>query len=69
MKVGVPRETAPGERRVALVPDSTRRLVEAGVEVAVEAGAGSEAGFLDAAYEETGAAIVSDAYSGSDVVA
>jgi NAD(P) transhydrogenase subunit alpha len=69
MKVGVPKETAPGERRVALVPDSTRRLVEAGVEVAVEAGAGSEAGFLDAAYEETGAAIVSDAYSGSDVVA
>ncbi|HEX3255449.1 MAG TPA: hypothetical protein VHQ96_06625, partial [Gaiellaceae bacterium] len=69
MKVGVPRETAPGERRVALVPDSTKRLAEAGVEVAVEAGAGAEAGFLDPAYEETGAQIVGDALAGTDVVA
>ena len=69
MKVGVPKETASGERRVALVPDSTRRLVDAGVEVAVEAGAGADAGFLDGAYEETGAAIVADAFAGTDVVA
>ena len=40
MKVGVPKETASGERRVALVPDSTKRLAEAGVEVLVESGAG-----------------------------
>ena len=52
MKVGVPKETASGERRVALVPDSTKRLAEAGVEVVVESGAGREAGFLDAAYEQ-----------------
>ena len=38
MKVGVPKETASGERRVALVPDSTKRLAEAGVEVLVESG-------------------------------
>jgi NAD(P) transhydrogenase subunit alpha len=69
MKVGVPRETAPGERRVALVPDSTKRLVEAGVEVVVEAGAGAEAAFLDPAYEETGAQIAADAFAGTDVVA
>src|SRR5512132_1030983 len=69
MKVGVPRETAPGERRVALVPDSTKRLAEAGVEVAVEADAGAEAGFLDPAYEEAGAQIVGDALAGTDVVA
>jgi len=69
MKVGIPKETAPGERRVALVPDSTRRLVDAGVEVVVEAGAGAEAGFLDAAYEETGAAVVADALAGTEVVA
>src|SRR3954469_22972801 len=69
MKVGVPKETAPGERRVALVPDSTRRLVDAGVQVAVETGAGVEAGFLDSAYEETGAAVVPDAFAGTDVVA
>ena len=69
MKVGVPKETASGERRVALVPDSTKRLVEAGVEVLVESGAGLEAGFLDPAYEETGARIVDDAFAGTDAVA
>jgi H+-translocating NAD(P) transhydrogenase subunit alpha len=69
MKVGVPKETARGERRVALVPDSTKRLVEAGVEVLVEAGAGVEAGFLDAAYEATGARLVADAFAGTDAVA
>jgi H+-translocating NAD(P) transhydrogenase subunit alpha len=62
--VGVPRETAAGERRVALVPDSVTRLGEA-VEVLVEAGAGSAAGFSDAAYEESGARVVAvdDAYA------
>jgi NAD(P) transhydrogenase subunit alpha len=69
MKVGVPKETASGERRVALVPDSTKRLVEAGVEVAVEIGAGTEAGFLDGAYEGTGAKLVPDAFAGAHVVA
>src|SRR3954451_9200222 len=69
MRVGVPKETAPGARRVGLVPDSTRRLVDAGVQVAVETGAGVEAGFLDSAYEETGAAVVPDAFAGTDVVA
>jgi NAD(P) transhydrogenase subunit alpha len=67
MKVGVPKETAPGERRVALVPDSVKRLKEAGVVVLVEADAGAEAGFLAAAYEEAGAAIGSDAFE-ADVV-
>jgi NAD(P) transhydrogenase subunit alpha len=69
MNVGVPKETASGERRVALVPDSTKRLVEAGVEVLVESGAGLEAGFLDPAYEETGARLVDDAFAGTDAVA
>ena len=69
MKVGVPKETASGERRVALVPDSTKRLADAGVAVLVESGAGTEAGFLDSAYEESGAQIVGDAFSGVDVVA
>jgi NAD(P) transhydrogenase subunit alpha len=67
MKVGVPRETAAGERRVALVPDSTRRLVEAGVDVIVEAGAGAAAGFLDPAYAETGAELAGDAF-GAEIV-
>ena len=69
MKVGVPKETATGERRVALVPDSTKRLAEAGVDVLVESGAGTAAGFLDSAYEESGARVGGDAFAGADVVA
>ncbi len=61
MRVGVAKETAPGERRVALVPDAIGRLSPAGVELLVEAGAGAEASFLDGAYEEAGARIVPDA--------
>jgi len=56
MLVGVPKEVVPGERRVALVPETVGRLGE-GVEVVVEAGAGMEAGFTDEAYREAGATI------------
>src|SRR5215211_7683057 len=69
MKVGVPKETAPGERRVALMPDSVRRLAEANVDVLVEKGAGNEAAALDSAYEEAGAAISGDVYGDADLVA
>lgn len=55
--VGVPKETAPGERRVALAPDSAARLVRAGAEVRVESGAGRAAFFSDAEYEEAGARV------------
>jgi NAD(P) transhydrogenase subunit alpha len=59
MKVGVPLETAGGERRVALVPDSVKSLsAREGVEVLVESGAGTEAGHGDDAYSEAGARIV-----------
>jgi NAD(P) transhydrogenase subunit alpha len=61
MRVVVPKETAPGERRVALVPDVVRSLVRGGFEVAVEAGAGRGAGAEDAAYEQAGARIEGDA--------
>ena len=54
MKVGVLRESAPGERRVALVPDAVARLSESGVGVLVETGAGEAASFLDAAYSRAG---------------
>ncbi len=57
MIVGVPRETFPGERRVALVPALVPGLQRAGLEVLVETGAGLEAGFTDEAYVEKGAAI------------
>ncbi len=55
MKVGVPKETAPGERRVALVPEIVSKLV--GMEVVVEPGAGEAAAFTDDAYREAGATL------------
>ncbi len=58
MKIAVPRERAPGEQRVALVPDAVGRLVSDGFEVAIEQGAGAAAGYLDDAYAAAGAAIV-----------
>ncbi len=61
MKLAVPTETRPGERRVGLVPDVVKKLVGAGWEVCVQAGAGAEAEFLDAAYTEAGATIAPDA--------
>jgi NAD(P) transhydrogenase subunit alpha len=61
MKVAVVKETAPGERRVALVPEAIAKLTGAGPEVLVETGAGEGAWFPDAAYAEAGAAIVSRA--------
>jgi len=57
VRVGVPCETAPGERRVALVPDSVGRLAQQGIGVVVEAGAGAKASYPDAAYEEAGAQV------------
>ena len=58
MKVGVPKETAPGERRVALVPDVAGGSSRPGSRSLVERGAGEAAGFLDAAYAEAGARVV-----------
>ena len=55
MIVGVPRETFPGERRVALIPSVIPPLIKAGAEVLVEAGAGTSAGFPDADYTARGA--------------
>src|ERR1700694_2640090 len=60
MIVGVPRETFPGERRVALVPAAIPNLTKAGLEVVVEAGAGAGAGYPDADYAAKGAKIAAD---------
>jgi NAD(P) transhydrogenase subunit alpha len=58
--IGVPRETFPGERRVALVPAAVAPLAKAGMSVLVEPGAGVEAGFSDAAYVDKGARVAAD---------
>ncbi|HYB15286.1 MAG TPA: Re/Si-specific NAD(P)(+) transhydrogenase subunit alpha [Streptosporangiaceae bacterium] len=70
MKAAVVRETAPGERRVALVPDAVAKLGPAGIEVLVERGAGEGAWFADSAYAEAGATIVGTAelFAAADVV-
>jgi NAD(P) transhydrogenase subunit alpha len=60
MIVGVPRESFPGERRVALVPAAIPNLIKAGLEVVVEAGAGAAAAYPDADYLAKGAKIVAD---------
>ena len=70
MKVGVAKETAPGERRVALVPEALGRLTAAGLEILVESGAGAGALIPDQAYADAGATIVSsvELYGQSDVI-
>ncbi len=70
MKVGVARETAAGERRVALVPETLGKLTAAGLEVLVEAGAGAGSSIPDSSYVEAGATIVPTAelYAAADVV-
>ena len=69
--IGVPRETAAGERRVATVPEVVAKLVKLGFKVAVESGAGEAANFSDDAYRNAGAEIVTDAaklWAASDIV-
>jgi NAD(P) transhydrogenase subunit alpha len=70
MKVGVAKENAPGERRVALVPEALGKLKAAGLDILVEAGAGAGSALPDAAYQEAGATIVSTEalYRDADVV-
>jgi H+-translocating NAD(P) transhydrogenase subunit alpha len=68
MIVGVPKETAPGERRVALVPDLVAKLAKIGLEVAVQPGAGSQAGFVDAAYRDAGARLVDNVWPQADIL-
>lgn len=72
MIVGVPKESYPGERRVALVPVAIPNLVKAGMEVVLESAAGEQAGYPDAAYVEKGAKILADraaVFGAADIVA
>ena len=71
MRVAVPKETAPGERRVALVPETVSKLTGAGFDVRVERGAGDSAGFADTDYEAAGAELADGAavVEGAGIVA
>ena len=70
MKVGIPKETVPGEARVAVVPAMVPGLLKAGLEVAVEAGAGTSAGFTDDMYRTQGATLSAraDLFKSSDII-
>ncbi|MCB0916294.1 MAG: NAD(P) transhydrogenase subunit alpha, partial [Actinobacteria bacterium] len=72
MRLFVPKEIAPGERRVALVPDTVGKLARLGLEVSVETGAGAAAYYSDAEYEQAGAIVLPNAIegiTGAEVVA
>ncbi|WP_175672996.1 Re/Si-specific NAD(P)(+) transhydrogenase subunit alpha [Burkholderia ambifaria] len=71
LQIGIPLETATGERRVATVPEVVEKLIKLGFSVAVQSGAGAGANFDDDAYRAAGASIVASAaelWSGSDIV-
>ena len=71
MKVGIPKESFPGESRVAVIPETVKQFVERGIKVSVEAGAGAQADFIDAQYKEAGAGIEKShdkLLAGSDLV-
>jgi NAD(P) transhydrogenase subunit alpha len=61
MRIAVPKESAPRELRVALVPESCKKLAQAGYQIAIERGAGEAAGFPDSTYRDVGAAVETDA--------
>jgi H+-translocating NAD(P) transhydrogenase subunit alpha len=71
MRIAVPVERQPGEARVALTPESVKKLAASGAEIAIEAGAGRKAGFLDEEYKAAGATLTDRAsvLSGADVLA
>lgn len=71
MQIGVPKETLPGERRVAATPETVKRLQKLGFTVLIETDAGTQASYPDAAYEAVGAEIAPDAktvWSRSDII-
>ena len=66
--IGVPRETAAGEKRVATVPEVVEKLVKLGFRVAVQSGAGAAANFADETYRAAGADIVEDVWAMADII-
>ena len=71
MKIGVPKETYPGEKRVATTPDAAQQIIKLGFSVCVESGAGAAADISDDAYRSAGVEILPDAnsvWSSSDII-
>ncbi|AUC06945.1 Re/Si-specific NAD(P)(+) transhydrogenase subunit alpha [Acinetobacter lwoffii] len=68
MQIGIPAETVVGENRVAATPETVKKLISAGHSVIIERGAGVKAAYIDSAYEQVGAKITDDAYTGSQLI-
>ena len=68
MRIGVPRETRPGETRVAATPKTVEQIIALGYAVFVETGAGAASSFDDAAYARAGADVIDDAVWNADVL-
>ena len=68
MRIGIPAETVVGENRVAATPETVKKLISAGHSVIIERGAGVKAAYIDSAYEQVGAKITDDAYTGSQLI-
>ncbi len=71
MRIGVPKETWPGERRTALVPANAKKLIQSGFDITVESGLGIGSGFDDSAYDQAGASVQPDRHavlSSADVI-
>ena len=68
MQIGIPAETVVGENRVAATPETVKKLISAGHSVIIERSAGLKAAYIDSAYEQVGAKITDDAYTGSQLI-
>ncbi|MGA6134892.1 Re/Si-specific NAD(P)(+) transhydrogenase subunit alpha [Acinetobacter dispersus] len=68
MQIGIPTETVAGESRVAATPETVKKLINAGHSIVIQRGAGVKAAYIDSAYEQVGATITDDAYTGSQII-
>ena len=71
MKIGIPKEIYPGEKRVATTPEVAKKLIKLGFEVYIEAGAGNEANFSDKMYQSVGVIVLKNAkeiWTQSDII-
>lgn len=68
MQIGIPTETVAGETRVAATPETVKKLIGAGHSVVIQRGAGVRAAYIDSAYEQVGATLADDAYTGSQLI-
>ena len=68
MQIGIPAETVVGENRVAATPETVKKLISAGHSVVIERRAGVKAAYIDSAYEQVGAKLTDDAYTGSQMI-